>query len=35
VLAALRKEPRQSAPAAAVVPEVMARLYPCTAAPAP
>jgi hypothetical protein len=29
VLAALRAEPRQSAPAAAVVPELMARLYPC------
>ncbi len=35
VLAALRQEPRQSAPAALVVPGVMARLYPCTATSAP
>ncbi len=31
VLAALRKEPRQSRLAISVVPEVMARLYPCGA----
>jgi hypothetical protein len=29
VLAALRAEPRRQAPAADVVPEIMARLYPC------
>jgi hypothetical protein len=32
VLAALRTEPRQSAPAVLVVPEVMAGLYPCATA---
>lgn len=31
VLSALRAEPRRQAPAAAVVPGIMARLYPCTA----
>ncbi|MCG6943604.1 MAG: hypothetical protein LJE69_20430 [Thiohalocapsa sp.] len=35
VLTALRAEPRQSAPAQALVPEVMARLYPCSAASNP
>jgi hypothetical protein len=29
VLAVLRTEPRRGAPAASVVPAVMARLYPC------